>query len=74
MRTGVHRPALGGDHREDGRKAGDLSVCGTCQVDGVARKEAAVEAARLLAAMPPEPEPEHDQELGKFRGLFRRRG
>ncbi|TWD12894.1 hypothetical protein FB570_12143 [Streptomyces sp. T12] len=49
-------------------------MCGTCQVDGVARKEAAVEAARLLAAMPPEPEPEHDQELGKFRGLFRRRG
>lgn len=55
-------------------KAGDLSVCGDCHADDVARKEAAAEAARLQAATPPEPEPEHDQEPGKLRGLFRRRG
>ncbi|MGW3681561.1 hypothetical protein [Streptomyces prasinus] len=36
-----------------------------------ARKPPA-EAARLQAAMPPEPE--HDQEPGKLRGLFRCRG
>ncbi|MEU9983786.1 hypothetical protein [Streptomyces sp. NPDC050856] len=52
--------------------AGDLSVCGTCHAEDVARKEAAVEVARLQAARPPEPE--HDQEPGKLRGLFRRRG
>ncbi|OSZ59863.1 hypothetical protein OQI_13945 [Streptomyces pharetrae CZA14] len=57
-------------------KAGDLSVCGDCHTDDVARKKAAVEAARLQAATPPEPEPEpeHDQEPGKLRRLFRRRG
>ncbi|MEU6602779.1 replication-relaxation family protein [Streptomyces flaveolus] len=55
-------------------KAGDLSVCGPCHADDVARKEAAAEAARLQAATPPQPEPEHDQEPGKLRGLFRRRG
>ncbi|WP_416531560.1 hypothetical protein [Streptomyces coelicoflavus] len=38
------------------------------------RKEAAAEAARLQAATPPEPEPEHDQEPGKLRGPFRRHG
>lgn len=55
-------------------KAGDLSLCSDCHADDVARKEAAAEAARLQAATPPEPEPEHDQEPGKLRGLFRRRG
>ncbi|MFF8717246.1 hypothetical protein ACF07T_38375 [Streptomyces sp. NPDC015184] len=55
-------------------RAGDTSVCGPCHADDVARKEAAAEAARLQAATPPEPEPEHDQEPGKLRGLFRRRG
>ncbi|MGI5484805.1 hypothetical protein [Streptomyces lavendofoliae] len=55
-------------------KVGDLSVCGPCHADDVARKEAAAEAARIQAATPPEPEPEHDQEPGKLRGLFRRRG
>ncbi|MFJ8650650.1 replication-relaxation family protein [Streptomyces sp. NPDC093546] len=54
-------------------KAGDLSVCGPCRADDVARKEAA-EAARLQAATPPEPEHDHDQKPGKLRGLFRRRG
>lgn len=52
-------------------QAGDTSVCGPCHADDVAREEAAAEAARLRAATPPEPE--HDQELGKLRGLFRRR-
>jgi hypothetical protein len=47
-------------------------VCGDCHADDVARKEAAAEAARLQAATPPEPE--HDQEPGKLRRLFRRRG
>ncbi|MFC8593222.1 hypothetical protein [Streptomyces atroolivaceus] len=32
-----------------------------------------LESARLRVAPPPEREPEHDQEPGKFRGLFRRR-
>jgi hypothetical protein len=54
--------------------AGDLSVCGTCHADDVARKEAAAEAARVQAATSPEPEHDHDQEPGKLRGLFRRRG
>jgi hypothetical protein len=49
-------------------------VCGTCHADDVAREEAAAEAARLRAATPPEPEHDHDQEAGKFRGLVRRRG
>ncbi|MGA5499248.1 hypothetical protein ACPCSP_33535 [Streptomyces cinereoruber] len=52
-------------------KAGDVSVCGTCHADDVAREEAAAEAARLQAAAPPElqggPEPE------RGRGWFRRR-
>ncbi|TGN73393.1 hypothetical protein E5082_32085 [Streptomyces griseoluteus] len=43
-----------------------------CRTDDVARKEPAAEAACLRAATPPEPEP--DQEPGKLRGLFRRRG
>lgn len=56
-------------------KAGDLSVCGLCRADDVAREEAAAEAVRLQAATSPEPGPEHDREPGKFRrGLFRRRG
>ncbi|MFL0395191.1 hypothetical protein ACH0CM_21015 [Streptomyces albus] len=55
-------------------KAGDLSVCGDCHADDVARKEAAAEAARLQAAAPSEPEPEHDRDPGRLRGLFRRRG
>jgi hypothetical protein len=54
-------------------KAGDLSVCGDCHADDVARKEAPAEAARLQAATPSEPEPEHDQKPGRLRGLFRRR-
>ncbi|MFE2848880.1 hypothetical protein ACFXKS_36260 [Streptomyces scopuliridis] len=54
-------------------KAGDLSVCGACRADDVARKEAAAEAVRQLAALPPEPEEDRDQEPGKRRGLFRRR-
>ncbi|KUN16262.1 hypothetical protein AQJ11_39890 [Streptomyces corchorusii] len=54
-------------------KAGDLSVCGTCHADDVARKEAAAEAARLQAATPPEPEPDHGQESGRGRSWVRRR-
>lgn len=54
-------------------KAGDVSVCGTCHADDVARKEAAAEADRLQAAAPPEPEDDHVQEPGNLRGLFRRR-
>jgi len=50
--------------------AGDVSVCGTCHADDVAREEAATEAARLQAAAPPEPE--DDQEPGRARGWFRR--
>ncbi|WP_308432978.1 replication-relaxation family protein [Streptomyces chryseus] len=50
--------------------AGDVSVCGTCRADDVARKEAAAEAARLQAAAP---EPEDDQEPDRGRGWFRRR-
>lgn len=53
-------------------KAGDLSVCGSCRADDVAREEAAAEAVRLQAAAPPEAEP--GQGPGKpRRGLFRRR-
>ncbi|AEY94303.1 hypothetical protein SHJG_p1172 (plasmid) [Streptomyces hygroscopicus subsp. jinggangensis 5008] len=52
-------------------KAGDLSVCGDCHADDVARKEAAAEAARLEAAVPPEPE--EAPEPGRGRGWFRRR-
>jgi hypothetical protein len=52
---------------------GDVSVCGTCHADEVAREEAAAEAARLQAAAPPEPE-DDGQEPGKpRRSLFRRR-
>ncbi|GGU10720.1 hypothetical protein [Streptomyces lateritius] len=51
--------------------AGDMSVCGTCHADVVAREEAAAEAARLQAAAPPGPE--DDQEPGRGRGWFRRR-
>lgn len=54
-------------------KAGDLSVCGACHADDVARQEAAAEAARRQVAVPPEPEGDRDQEPGKLRGLFRRR-
>ncbi|MFJ1730921.1 hypothetical protein [Streptomyces sp. NPDC088254] len=50
--------------------AGDVSVCGDCQAGDVAREE----AARLQAAVPPEPEYDHDQEPGKLRSLFRRSG
>ncbi|MFF8104415.1 hypothetical protein ACF07S_32770 [Streptomyces sp. NPDC016640] len=55
-------------------KAGDVSVCGDCHASDVAREEAAAEAARPQAAMPPEPEHDHDQEPGKLRSLFRRSG
>ncbi|WP_225080846.1 hypothetical protein [Streptomyces sp. CoT10] len=51
--------------------AGDVSVCGTCHADDVAREETAAEAARRQAAAPPEPE--DDQEPGRGRGWFRRR-
>ncbi|MEV6841479.1 hypothetical protein AB0N17_44730 [Streptomyces sp. NPDC051133] len=51
--------------------AGDVSVCGTCHADDVAREEAAAEAARLQAAAPPEPE--DDPEPDRGRGWFRRR-
>jgi hypothetical protein len=53
--------------------AGDVSVCGICHADDVAREEAAAEAARLQAATPPEPTDAHNQEPGKLRGLFCRR-
>ncbi|MEU5583264.1 hypothetical protein ABZ791_37570 [Streptomyces huasconensis] len=58
----VHRTAV---------RAGDTSVCGPCRADDVARHEAAVEAARLEAAAPPEPQdgPEPDP----VRRWFRRR-
>ncbi|MDX5564404.1 replication-relaxation family protein [Streptomyces sp. ID05-04B] len=51
--------------------AGDVSLCGTCRADDVAREEAAAEAARLQAALPPESE--NDQEPDRGRGWFRRR-
>lgn len=51
--------------------AEDVSVCGTCHADDVAREEAAAEAARFQAAAPPEPE--DDQEPDRGRGWFRRR-
>lgn len=51
--------------------AGDVSVCGPCHADDVAREEATAEAARLQAAAPPEPE--DDQEPGGGRSWFRRR-
>ncbi|MEU1357413.1 replication-relaxation family protein [Streptomyces cinnamoneus] len=55
-------------------KAGELSVCGSCRADDVAREKAAAEA---LWEPPPTPEREpddRDQEPGKpRRGLFRRR-
>ncbi|MEN8656181.1 hypothetical protein ABCR94_37830 [Streptomyces sp. 21So2-11] len=51
--------------------AGDASVCGTCHAGDVARKEAAAEAARLQAALPPEPEDDPEPDTG--RGWFRRR-
>lgn len=57
-------------------EAGDLSVCGTCHADDVARKQAAAEAAeaaREAAAAPSEPDMDDDQEPGGLRGLFRRR-
>ncbi|MFB6999355.1 replication-relaxation family protein [Streptomyces virginiae] len=48
--------------------AGDLTVCGTCHADDVAREQ----AARLQAAVPPL---EDDREPARpGRGLFRRRG
>jgi mono/diheme cytochrome c family protein len=53
-------------------QAGDVSVCGACHAADITREEAAAEGARPQAAMPPEPE--HDQEPDKLRGLFRRRG
>ncbi|MGW1596687.1 hypothetical protein [Streptomyces sp. NPDC002343] len=51
--------------------AGNLSVCGPCRADDVARKDAAAEAARLEAAAPPEPA--EDPEPDRGRGRFRRR-
>lgn len=55
-------------------EAGDLTVCGTCHADDVARKQAAAEAARAAAAaQAAEPDPDDGQEPGGLRGLFRRR-
>ncbi|GAA2264875.1 hypothetical protein GCM10010232_66330 [Streptomyces amakusaensis] len=51
--------------------AGDLTVCGTCHTDDIARQETAAEAARLQAATPPEPEDGPEPDRG--RGWFRRR-
>ncbi|GGR70209.1 hypothetical protein GCM10010282_73390 [Streptomyces roseolus] len=49
-------------------RAGHTSVCGPCRIDDVAREEAAAEAARRHAVITPDPE--HDPEPGKLRGLF----
>ncbi|MEU4359311.1 hypothetical protein [Streptomyces virginiae] len=49
--------------------AGDLSVCGTCHADDVAREQ----AARLQAAVP-RPLEDDREPAGPGRGLFRRRG
>ncbi|MFC8589562.1 hypothetical protein ACFUGD_34115 [Streptomyces sp. NPDC057217] len=51
-------------------KAGDVSVCGTCHADDVAREEAAAEAARLTATLP---EPQGGPGPERDRGWFRRR-
>ncbi|MFF9024855.1 hypothetical protein [Streptomyces eurythermus] len=51
--------------------AGNLSVCGPCRADDVARKDAAAEAARLEATAPPEPA--EDPEPDRGRSWFRRR-
>ncbi|GAA2565367.1 MULTISPECIES: hypothetical protein [Streptomyces] len=51
-------------------KAGDLSVCGPCHADDIARQKAA--AAREQAAMQPASEGDRGQEPGKpRRALFR---
>ncbi|MCF3105351.1 replication-relaxation family protein [Streptomyces roseoverticillatus] len=54
-------------------KAGDLSVCGSCHADVVAREKAAAEAAWEPVPAPPESEDDRDREPGRRRGLFRRR-
>jgi hypothetical protein len=55
-------------------KAGDLSVCGPCHVDDIARQEAA-DTARGQAAVQQASEGDRGQEPGKpRRALFRRRG
>ncbi|CAL9323943.1 hypothetical protein [Streptomyces sp. SudanB66_2053] len=51
--------------------SGDVSVCGLCHADNVAREGTTAEAARLQAAAPPEPE--DDPEPHRRRGWFRRR-
>ncbi len=54
--------------------AGNVSVCGTCHADDVARKQAAAEAADVArAAAQAEPDPDDAPEPGGLRGLFRRR-
>lgn len=63
---------MAGTTARDAWKAGDRSVCGSCQADDVAAQEAAAEAARRQAAAPPEPDDDHVQEPGELRGLFRR--
>ncbi|KJY41550.1 hypothetical protein VR41_12120 [Streptomyces sp. NRRL B-1568] len=57
--------------RTGGWKAGDLSVCGTCHADDVAREKA--DAAWEPAPAQPEPEDDRDREPGRRCGLFRRR-
>ncbi|MBT1183910.1 hypothetical protein HET69_07745 [Streptomyces sp. CJ_13] len=52
-----------------GWTAGDLTVCGTCHADDVAREQ----AARLQAAVPP-PNEDDREPARPGRGLFRRRG
>ncbi len=54
-------------------KAGELSACGTCRADGIAREKTAARAARIQAATPFEPEHDHNHEPGRSRGWFRRR-
>ncbi|MEU3771989.1 hypothetical protein AB0F11_02000 [Streptomyces sp. NPDC032472] len=49
--------------------AGDLTVCGTCHADDVAREQ----AARLPAAVPP-PSEDDREPARPGHGLFRRRG
>ncbi|MBT2445498.1 hypothetical protein J7E93_36560 [Streptomyces sp. ISL-36] len=49
----------------DAWKAGNLSVCGACHADDVARQEAAAEASWELAPVQSEPEGDRDQEPGK---------
>ncbi|MDJ0465476.1 replication-relaxation family protein [Streptomyces sp. H27-C3] len=48
-------------------KVGDLSVCGTCRADDIARKEAETATEWEPAPVQPEPEDDRDQKPGKPR-------